>query len=449
MREWQCHLWELLVEWLFFGEWGGKSRTVLLLWRISKLKVHLCLKLRKWKLNKKLYGNKIKRTLVKNSDRNSCFFHASIMVRRKRNFIWAVMEDESHWIEDRDLMADFFRSKFLETFNSTNPEIDEELFTLVESCISMEENDSFIVVPSLGGVRKWTGNLDGGRFLALVNWGTICKPKNCGGLGICSFRDINICLLAKLRVNEFNDDDRLVWRTSPNGEFSIKAPFKNMHKDALVLDDEAGSKLWKLSFQDRLKLFLWKSYWDCLPFGLRTSWLWLDSKWRIQIDELSLSLEKDVVSGILNPFSYLDSNQLTDREEFSLYATVLYHNLWFFRNANFHNNVKWRFFDMKKKIVDDFHNHWKVPVSLRSEASASAYRLAVRWRQPRPGRIRVNVDFATTEGVGAIGVVAWYEFGGIKALFVTEILMVSVTHGELEAISKGVKVLCRLGIWEA
>ncbi|KAM6556718.1 hypothetical protein CsatB_003737 [Cannabis sativa] len=80
------------------------------------------------------------------------------MVRRKRNFIWAVMEDESHWIEDRDLMADFFRSKFLETFNSTNPEIDEELFTLVESCISMEENDSFIVVPSLGGVRKILAN---------------------------------------------------------------------------------------------------------------------------------------------------------------------------------------------------------------------------------------------------------------------------------------------------
>ncbi|KAF4357671.1 hypothetical protein F8388_007207 [Cannabis sativa] len=87
---------------------------------------------------------------------------------------------------------------------------------------------------------------------------------------------------------------------------------------------------------------------------------------------------------------------------------------------------------------------WRVNDSNDRESS-----LLGRWKLPRPGRIRVNVDFATGDGIGAIGVVTWDASGGIKALFALKVSLQSVTHGELEAVGKGAEVLHRLGIIEA
>ncbi|KAF4384764.1 hypothetical protein G4B88_007072 [Cannabis sativa] len=108
-------------------------------------------------------------------------------------------------------------------------------------------------------------------------------------------------------------------------------------------------------------------------------------------------------------------------------------------NANYHNNTKWRFCDMKKKIWDEFHFQWKLVESERGDSFDGAPRPAVRWKQPRPGRIWVNANFPTKDGVGAIGVVTWDEV----------VPLLSVTHGELEAIGKDAEVLRRLGIKEA
>uniref|UniRef100_A0A803NSP5 CCHC-type domain-containing protein n=1 Tax=Cannabis sativa TaxID=3483 RepID=A0A803NSP5_CANSA len=49
-------------------------------------------------------------------------------------------------------------------------------------------------------VRKfwWVGCSDKQRYLSLLNWDEICKPKACGGLGIKKFHDMNLALVSKL-----------------------------------------------------------------------------------------------------------------------------------------------------------------------------------------------------------------------------------------------------------
>ncbi|KAF4375054.1 hypothetical protein F8388_017200 [Cannabis sativa] len=44
----------------------------------------------------------------------------------------------------------------------------------------------------------WTGQSKEGRFLALKAWDSLCKPKQCGGLGFRRARDVNFSLIAKL-----------------------------------------------------------------------------------------------------------------------------------------------------------------------------------------------------------------------------------------------------------
>ncbi|KAM6578849.1 hypothetical protein CsatB_030686 [Cannabis sativa] len=49
-------------------------------------------------------------------------------------------------------------------------------------------------------IRKfwWTGHCKKGRYLSLMAWDSLCKPKSCGGLGFRRAKDIKFCLLVKL-----------------------------------------------------------------------------------------------------------------------------------------------------------------------------------------------------------------------------------------------------------
>ncbi|XP_030487013.2 uncharacterized protein LOC115703919 [Cannabis sativa] len=264
-------------------------------------------------------------------------------------------------------------------------------------------------------------------------------------------------VILNCRTEDFSEEDRLVWRNSPNGEFSIKAAYRCLHT-ATMFQDNTCTKIWKLGLQEHLKPILWKAYRDCIPFKSRynrifgwtvgdyslcgeaygdseahffstcpiTCGLWRESKWGIRCEEPCLCSGNEVVKWIIDPSTIPGSIQVCDREEFSLFASVMYHPLWSIRNANYHNNTKWRFCDMKKNIWDEFHFQWKLVESERGDSFDGAPRPAVYWKQPRPGRIWVNVNFPTKDGVGAIGVVTWDE-----------------------AIGKDAEVLRRLGIKEA
>ena len=44
----------------------------------------------------------------------------------------------------------------------------------------------------------WKGSGAGNRFMALLRWDELCKPKKLGDLGFCKFEDMNSALIAKL-----------------------------------------------------------------------------------------------------------------------------------------------------------------------------------------------------------------------------------------------------------
>jgi hypothetical protein len=60
-----------------------------------------------------------------------------------------------------------------------------------------------------------------------------------------------------------------LWSPSPNGNFSSKSAFNLISSPRLIsalshLNPNSWKKLWKLQLNDRLKLFLWKIFWDIL-----------------------------------------------------------------------------------------------------------------------------------------------------------------------------------------
>ncbi|KAF4363009.1 hypothetical protein F8388_020525 [Cannabis sativa] len=60
-------------------------------------------------------------------------------------------------------------------------------------------------------VRKywWTGNADKERFLALIDWNSLCLPLDRGGLNFKKFEDINLALISKLGWKLASEDDSL------------------------------------------------------------------------------------------------------------------------------------------------------------------------------------------------------------------------------------------------
>ncbi|KAF4351484.1 hypothetical protein F8388_024816 [Cannabis sativa] len=233
--------------------------------------------------------------------------------------------------------------------------------------------------------------------------------------------------LVNCNAEESLENDRLIWMSNSSGDFSLKSAYWNLCcKDLSPIS--MFSSLWRSPLHERLKLFLWKVAHDCLLFGARlsrifgnvigkchlcneegedsashffsrcsiTRSLWLQSKWNARVDLIPLSSGAEVVSWILNPNVVGDVISPSDCKEFSLYASVLYHSLWFFRNDAFHNNVQWTLTEMKKRIENQFMGFWKVLVRLDAGGEERAI-VVPRWTHPRPGRIRINVDYATKD----------------------------------------------------
>ncbi|KAF4352542.1 hypothetical protein F8388_012238 [Cannabis sativa] len=292
-----------------------------------------------------------------------------------------------------------------------------------------------------------------------------------------TFRSEAAKLNLSTRIQETPLEDHLIWMSSPKGSFTLKATYMDLHKRTFT-KDETCSLLWNSRIHERLKLFLWKIAKNCLPFGSRlgeifgnvagncflcdldaggtashflghcpiTVTLWRSSKWGINIENYPLSSGAEVVNWILNPPGEVCNNPHFAKTEFALYAAVLYHSLWFFRNFHFHNQGRWRIEDMQKKISKDFDSHWKTINTMAETEQGNHGDSLSNWINPRPGRMKIYVDFANKDGVGSIGVVVRDPSGSIRALYSEKCTFHSVLHGEMQAALVGVQVGHRLGV---
>uniref|UniRef100_A0A803PL04 Reverse transcriptase domain-containing protein n=1 Tax=Cannabis sativa TaxID=3483 RepID=A0A803PL04_CANSA len=107
-----------------------------------------------WKRSELMWKQRSRELWLMHGDRNSKFFHASTMVRRKRNHIWALHDKNGRRKElERDkghILIDFFS----DLFKSSNPTVPEALEGLITPTISMEENLSLCAFPSSEEIRN-------------------------------------------------------------------------------------------------------------------------------------------------------------------------------------------------------------------------------------------------------------------------------------------------------
>uniref|UniRef100_A0A803Q0M3 Reverse transcriptase domain-containing protein n=1 Tax=Cannabis sativa TaxID=3483 RepID=A0A803Q0M3_CANSA len=101
-----------------------------------------------------IWKQKSRENWLKEGDCNTKFFHASVAVRRKRSFIWAIKKEDGSWIEGRDHIGDYFRNHFLELFSSTNSHFNSDLEDLFEPCISNAENNILNQPPTSEEIKK-------------------------------------------------------------------------------------------------------------------------------------------------------------------------------------------------------------------------------------------------------------------------------------------------------
>lgn len=81
---------------------------------------------------------------LKEGDKNTKFFHASLLNRRSR--IQAIKDDQG-WIYDPDQRGQYFLRHFKELYKSDFPRILEEFKELGESLIFQEENNALTRIP--------------------------------------------------------------------------------------------------------------------------------------------------------------------------------------------------------------------------------------------------------------------------------------------------------------
>ncbi|XP_060969883.1 uncharacterized protein LOC133037085 [Cannabis sativa] len=101
-----------------------------------------------------IWRQKSRELWLKDGDRNTRFFHTSTVIRRKRNFISAISEDDVHWISGRRDIGDYFTENFQQVFTSVNPPVDEELIGIIPPMVSSVMNDSLTSILSRDEIRR-------------------------------------------------------------------------------------------------------------------------------------------------------------------------------------------------------------------------------------------------------------------------------------------------------
>lgn len=95
---------------------------------------------------------------LKEGDRNSGFFHTSLINRRSRNTIHAI-KDNQNLIYDPGQIGQYFIHHFKELYKSDHPRIPQTIRDLGGNYLSQEENLELMRVPSLEEIKYVIWNL--------------------------------------------------------------------------------------------------------------------------------------------------------------------------------------------------------------------------------------------------------------------------------------------------
>jgi hypothetical protein len=95
-----------------------------------------------------LWRNKSRETWLTCKDLNTKFFHTSTIIKRRRNAIDFLKLPSRGWSSEQQEIGNCFTSHFQFVFNSSRPNLDEDLLSLFDNYISPEENDTICEIPT-------------------------------------------------------------------------------------------------------------------------------------------------------------------------------------------------------------------------------------------------------------------------------------------------------------
>ena len=84
------------------------------------------------KTTEKMWRQKSREVWLKEGDSNTKLFHAATLIRRKRNYIGGIKNDEEEWLGNREEIGNFLTKKYRELFSTENPEFPEGLERLIQ-----------------------------------------------------------------------------------------------------------------------------------------------------------------------------------------------------------------------------------------------------------------------------------------------------------------------------
>ena len=110
---------------------------------------NLLLELEEWQAREDIKWKQKSRELwLKEGDHNSKFFHASTIIRRRKNNIAEIKLENGNYIYEKEDIEKYFEKHFQELYNSSNPNFPRDLENLISPCIEPEENEDLIRIPS-------------------------------------------------------------------------------------------------------------------------------------------------------------------------------------------------------------------------------------------------------------------------------------------------------------
>ncbi|KAM6568696.1 hypothetical protein CsatB_016681 [Cannabis sativa] len=101
-----------------------------------------------WEKQELIWRQRSREIWLTDGDRNSKFFQASTMVRRKRNFIWSLKNDLGSVVFLKKEKGEVLNNYFKRLFSSFNPYFPEDLQGLISGDITTRENEDLISIPT-------------------------------------------------------------------------------------------------------------------------------------------------------------------------------------------------------------------------------------------------------------------------------------------------------------
>jgi hypothetical protein len=134
-----------------------------------------------------LWRNKSREPWLTCKDLNKKFFHTSTIIKRRRNAIDFLRLPSGVWSSEQQEIGNCFTSHFQSVFNSSRPNLDEDLLSLFDNCMSPEENASIYEIPTEQEI-----------FMALSEMGS---TKALGQMVSLHCSTKNIGILSKMRFS--------------------------------------------------------------------------------------------------------------------------------------------------------------------------------------------------------------------------------------------------------